>query len=160
MLVESASAGVYCHGKHGGYLLWLRANSLVAQPFNAERGQLSGEPRNVPGAESVSSNTGFGLTGFSVAGNGTILFAGGSDRYQLTWFSRDAKTLGTLGPPDRYESVRISPDGSRAAIAVEDSTGHRDIWLLEFTRQIQSRLTTGRNLLMAFWTPDSKRLVY
>ena len=161
-LAESASAGAYYppNGKRGGYLLWLRGDSLVAQPFDTQRGQLTGELRAVPGAGSISSNTGFNLADFSVSRDGTLVFTSGTNRYQLAWFSRDGRALGTVGRPERYTSVRLSPDGALLALSTEDSSGARDLWALELAREISSRLTNSKDVLMAFWSRDSKRVVY
>jgi hypothetical protein len=51
----SAAAYVRPRGKHPGYLLWIRANTLMAQPFDPHRMQLSGEAAPVPGADVIGT---------------------------------------------------------------------------------------------------------
>jgi Tol biopolymer transport system component len=159
-LVESGSNGAYLppHGKRPAYLLWLRQNVLTAQPFDPDQARLLGDPVTVPGAESVSVNSGTGFSRFSVSNAGTILFTSGTDRLQLTWFNREGKALGTVGRPDRYIAVRISPNGAQAITPIVDALEKRDLWLLDLTRGLSSRITTNGAGVGAVWFPDGRRL--
>lgn len=97
----SAAAYAPSRGKHPGYLLWVRADTLMAQPFDAGHGRLSGDSMPVPGGK-VMNSTGFtNYPPFSVSNEGKVLFNSGADRYQLTWFDRKRKYLehgGDAGP--------------------------------------------------------------
>jgi serine/threonine protein kinase len=159
-LIESGSNGTYLppHGRRPGYLLWLRQNVLTAQPFDPDQARLFGDPVTVPGAESVSVNSGTGFSRFSVSNAGTILFTSGTDRLQLTWFNREGKALGTVGRPDRYIAVRISPNGAQAITSIVDALEKRDLWLLDLTRGLSSRITTNGGGGGAVWFPDGQRL--
>ena len=161
-LLESSTAAVYSpgHGNHPGYLIWLREGALTAQPFDPERARLSGEPVPVPGAEAVDSHEGVYFAGGWTSSNGTLLLSSGSDHYQPTWFSRDGKVLGTVGQPDRYASVRISRDGNRAALSLLDSSGKRDIWIMDLARNLRSRLTFNGDGHIAIWSLDSERIIF
>jgi Tol biopolymer transport system component/tRNA A-37 threonylcarbamoyl transferase component Bud32 len=161
-LSEDTSTGAYAapRGRYPGSLLWIRANTLMAQPLDLDRGQLSGEAVSVAGAE-VVGGLGFATyPPFSVSNDGKILIGTESDQYQLTWFSRDGKGLSTVGRPDRYAALRISPKGDRAAVALVDSSGKRDLWQLEFARGVQSRITMNGGGFVAVWSPDGQRLAY
>jgi eukaryotic-like serine/threonine-protein kinase len=96
----------------------------------------------------------------SVSNDGTILFGSGSDRYQLTWVDREGKVLSTVGEPDRYASLRISPDGTRIATVLADSSSRSDLWLLELSRAIPSRLTFAGVFGTGAWSPDGQRIGY
>ncbi|SPE36110.1 Serine/threonine protein kinase (fragment) [Candidatus Sulfopaludibacter sp. SbA6] len=161
-LTEGMSAAAFApaRGKQPGYLLWVRANTLMAQPFDPDRAQLFGEAVPVPGAEVVGSLGYANYPPFSVSGEGKVLVSSESDHYQLTWFSREGKVLSTVGQPDRFTAVRISPVGNRAAVALVDSSGNRDIWQLEFARGVQSRITVSGRGFVAVWSPDGQRLAY
>lgn len=101
-LVDSASNGVIIppRGRLPGRLLRVREDALTAQPFDPDRAQLSGDPVTVPGAEAVSTLTGPGLARFSASNDGTVLFMGGVDNFQLTWYSRQGKVWApSAGPP-------------------------------------------------------------
>lgn len=59
----------------------------------------------------------------------------------------------------RYAAIRMSPDGTRAAIAVMDESGSRDIWKMDLARGLLSRLsTTGGNV--AVWSRDGGEIAY
>ncbi len=116
-------------------------------------------PVSIAGAESVGAPSAVNQSLFSVSNEGTLLFGGADDNYQLAWFSRDGKALGTVGTPDRYAAVRISPDGSRAAVSLIDSSGQRDIWAMELDRGLPNRLTYDEGFVPV-WSPDGRRIAY
>jgi len=132
----------------------------VAQPFDSKRARLLGDGVPVPGAETVAFITALGRSSVSVSNDDTILFGTGSDRYQLTWANREGKVLSTVGEPDRYGSLRISPDGTRVAAVLSDSSSRSDLWLLELSRAIPSRLTFTGVFGTGAWSPDGQRISY
>jgi len=145
---------------HPGYLLWLRDNILLAQPFDPTRAQVYGEASAVTGAETVSFGSGINAAFASASDQGSILFRSGDERDQLTWFSREGKSEGTVGEPGLHIGLRISPDGKSVAIAVRASSGVPDIWRMDLVRGSASRLTfDGRGYTMV-WSPDGQRIVY
>jgi Tol biopolymer transport system component len=96
----------------------------------------------------------------SASNDGTILFGSGSDRYQLTWLNREGKVLSTVGQPDRSGALRISPDGTRVAAILADSSSRSDLWLSELSRPIPSRLTLAGVFGTGAWSPDGQRIGY
>jgi len=148
------------YGQHPEYLYWLRERTLMAQPFDSRHARLLGDAVPVPGAEAISSAAGIVRSSFSVSNDGTILFATGSDRYQLTWLNREGKVQSTVGQPDRYVSLRISPSGQRIATVLTDSSGHSDLWLADLSRAIPSRLTFLGAFGTGAWSPDERRIGY
>jgi hypothetical protein len=128
--------------------------------LDADHGRLSGEAQSIPDA--VLGNLSVFNPGFTVANDGTILISSGSDLQRLTWFSRDGRVQGTVGQPDQYTAVRISPDGTRVAVAEPESqsSGNRDIWIIDFARGIRSRFTTGGKGVMPVWSRDSQRIAH
>ena len=161
LVVESLSAGAYSlpRGRDEGYLLWVRENGLVGQPFDPGRGLVSGQPVSIAGAEDVGTVGAINQSLFSLSNEGTLLFSGADDNYQLTWFSRDGKALSAVDKSDRYVAVRISPDGTRAAVSLIDSSGQRDIWAMELARGLPNRLTYDGGFVPV-WSPDGHRIAY
>jgi len=162
-LVLKASAGAAyspSRGRHPEYLYWLRQQTLVAQRFDSKKARLLGDAAPVPGAELVAAAPAYVHSSISASNDGTILFGTGSDRYQLTWLNREGKMLSTVGQPDRYVSLRISPDGKRIAAVLADPSAHSDLWLLELSRAIPSRLTFAGAFGTGAWSPDSQRIGY
>jgi Tol biopolymer transport system component len=144
----------------GGRLLFLRDRTLLAQPLDTGRLELTGSA--VPVAENVGSflNTGF----FGSSDNGVLIYktgVGGADN-QLVWMDRQGKTLGPAVETGIYLGMKLSPDGKRAAVSRISSQGNSaDIWITEFTRSASARFTFGPGFAMApIWSPDGSRVVY
>jgi Tol biopolymer transport system component len=161
LVIESASSGAYSppHGKaSSGYLLYVRDNTLMAQAFDPERAQLSGEPVAVAGGQ-VFTVGALNLATFSASQQGTLMFSGANDIYRLAWFSRDGTAVSTVGTPDRYAAVRISPDGYRVVVSMIDTSGDRDLWQMELARGLPNRLTHDSGNV-AVWSPDGRQIAY
>jgi hypothetical protein len=69
-LVDEADSGAVFSA---GYLLFLRGDTLMAQPFDSERLRLSGEA--VPAVEHVQGSPAFSLGAFSASWNGVLAYA-------------------------------------------------------------------------------------
>ena len=110
-------------GGHPGYLLWVRGQTLMAQPFEARTLRLEGEATRV--AEGVGLNGVPFLSDFSVSNTGVLLYgAGGAIKSRMVWMNREGKALKVIGPPDVYDSPRLSPDGKRLIVSRTDSSGN------------------------------------
>jgi len=143
-----------------GWLLYLRDGSLMAQAFDEKQGRLSGEPRVV--ATNVHHHYGPGHAGFSVSRNGTIAYQSAAAPSRLAWIDRGGRETGTLGGPSVVDGLRISPDGSRAAVDIADpKTGTADVWLFELASGVSTRLNTDSvDEKDPVWSPDGSRLYY
>ena len=155
--MESGSSVKYADG----YLVFLRENALVAQPFDPDRFTLTGEPRTIADRvelSGVSSGT------FSFSQTGALVYQTVSDGSQLEWVDRQGRVLGTVGEPGRYGDLEVSPDGRQAAVSVLDpATNTRDIWIIDLARGVRTRLTIRslrgrRSRLVAGWRPHRLRL--
>jgi Tol biopolymer transport system component len=143
-----------------GYLLAVRDNTLVAQPFDAAKVTFLGEP--IPFIENVG-NFGGGAASFSISQNGVLLYQLETPAAsQIEWFDRTGRTLGSVGIPSQYVDIRLSPDGERiAATIAEPSTGAGDIWILSLPQGNATRLTA--DLMDDFgpvWSPDGREVVF
>ena len=139
LLLRSPTNAIYApdRGTPFGHLLWVRDGTLMAQPFDPEQGQTTGEPVSAGGRSRLRRASRLGAV--SASNDGTLLYGGAGIRHvQLTWFDRDGKQVGEVGQPDEYSGVRISPDGKRVA-----STRGGDVWQMEFARGIPTRVTFG-----------------
>ena len=142
-----------------GWLLFIRAGTLLAQRLDLGRGELTGDPVTV--ADPVAFNAGTFAGAFSVSAAGLVAYRSGeATQRQLVWFDRSGKTLGTLGPPDANSltSPSLSPDGRRVAV-YRTVQGNTDIWLLDATRT--TRFTFDASLdRYPVWSPDGSRIVF
>jgi len=164
-LVASPAAAHYVppRGKYPGYLLWLRQATPTVQVFDPARGQLSGEAVPVPGMGAVTMLSRNNYQGLSVSGDGAILFQNGRDLFQMAWLNREGKVLGVADPSgqvDQYNTVRIAPDGRRAAVSIADFSGSYDIWTIDLARGVKTRVTTGGRGLTMIWSPDSSKVIH
>lgn len=91
-----------------GYLLYAEGDALLAQPFDAERLELTGQPFGVGERIGRASHA---YASFSACAAGTLAYVGPSVHIgRLTWFDRDGKEAGSLGPEGDYIDFRLSPD--------------------------------------------------
>ena len=146
-----------------GYLLFIRGESLMAQPIDIDRGELTGEARRI--ADDVWVAQPAAQASFSVSQNGVLAFVNAALwNTQLGWFDRQGRPLGLLGPPDRYygDGPEISPDGTSVAIARGPmSQMGEDIWILDTRDGASRRLTFNPDAdYDPAWSPDGKRLAF
>jgi len=159
LLLQARSNVAYA----SGHLIYVLEKTLLAQPFDAKRLRLTGDP--VPVAEAVLYDPGFFRAAFSTSENGVLVYvagAGGS-RTQLAWYDRSGKPIrAPVGSPADYGPLSISPDGKRlAATIIDPATGVPDIWLYDFSRGALTRFTFGpAPSSFPLWSPDGGRIVF
>ena len=98
---------------------------------------------------------------FSVSTTGRLAYRIGaqSTAFQLTWFDRSGKPLGTVGDPGAHEQLALSPDGKRAAYRDGLGTVAADIWIADLPRGVSERFTFDRALGgFPVWSPDGSRM--
>ena len=105
-----------------------------------------------------------GAGDFVVAADGTLAYvdapgaAAAADR-TLVWVDRQGREEPLGAPPRPYFHPRLSPDGTRVAVAIEDQ--ENDIWVWDFARRTLDRLTFDPAPDFApVWTPDRRHLVF
>lgn len=143
-----------------GHVLFLRAGTLMAQPFDARRLELQGAPVRV--AEDVLT-TWYSTGVFSVSDTGVLAYRTGSDpgTRQLTWVDRQGTTLSTLGSPGPDAMVRLSPDGRRAVVNDAPYGVPGDLWTLDVASGRRTRLTFHSQVYShGVWSPDGARIAY
>ena len=143
-----------------GYLIHMRGNTLLAQPFDAGGLRLTGEP--VPIAEQVERTLGSQRGAFSVSQTGGVLAYRPIAETQLVWFDRGGRLLERIGASGHYTDPALSPDQQRVAVARLDlETGTSDIWVMELARGIASRFTFDPSPDDSpLWSPDGRRIVF
>ena len=158
------------HDGQPGFLLWLRARTLVAQRFDPDSLKLEGEP--MPLAEPIRVGGGTGPQGaaanraaFWVSDNGLLMYrTGGGTGRTLAWMGRDGKRLETVVQEQRdgelVNTVRLSPDETKLAVErVTDDVS--DLWIYEIPRGVWSKLTaTPEQERNPAWSPDGQKVAY
>ena len=135
-----------------GRLFFRQGTTLVARPFDARRLQFTGG--TVPLADGGSSL-------FSVSAGGVVVYLSESaGMTQLTWFDRQGKRTGTVGDPGYIQGVSLAPSGRRAAV-FRDTGGNVDLWTVDLTTGIVSRLTSDPAAdTDPAWSPDERSIAF
>ena len=143
-------------------MLFARDETLLAQPFDPDGRQPAGDAVAVTARVSTEP---IRYVSASASVNGTLVYAtGGSlNRYQLTWFDRAGKPLGTLGDGGIDTNLSLSPDERHVAVALRrGSPENLDIWTIDIARRnLDVRVTTDEQPDGSpVWSPDGTRIVF
>jgi Tol biopolymer transport system component len=140
------------------WLFFVQQRNLMAQRFDLSRKTLLGRPVLVAEAVAVTGPT----SAVAVSPRGDVVYwpaPGSRDITQLTWVRRDGTTIGTVGAPDSYMNVRLSPDGRQAAVDKFDAVP--SVWLVDLERGSASRVTFGPWFdSTPVWAPSGRSLVF
>jgi serine/threonine protein kinase len=149
-----------------GYLLFLREAVLMAQPFDHNSFQLSGDPAPLLN-HVLGGSAAFYSGNYSVSSVGGLLVYDGGDASvasaHLNWYDRSGTQLADLGLSGEFESTQISPDGRKLAVTVIDPvTSAYDIWIQDLEKGTRSRLTfqQGSVNVAPAWSPDGKTIFF
>jgi Tol biopolymer transport system component len=157
------SAPVYAEP---GWLLFARRGVLAAQRFDAGTLKLSGEPvplNDEPSAVLDAETAWTAGYAASVASSGAIAyFSLQSVNTSAVWLDSAGKPGGTVNlPGGRYVHIRISPDGTRAALVRSASRTESAVLLADIQRGGATPVSTGRGLNGSpVWSPNSDRIVF
>jgi hypothetical protein len=141
-----------------GKLLFIRENTLMAQPFDAASGQIVGEPLRV--ADGISFTTANGHAPVSVSETGALLYVSGGFGNNLVWSDRAGKLLGTISAEGPAFEPAISLDEKR--FVFRRGRGLRlDLWLRDLARGAEQRFTADSfSHLAPFWSPSGDHIVF
>ena len=153
-LFRSQTNAVYA----SGFLLFGHGDQLVAQPFNPSSGTLNGEPQNV--AKGVMNDASTWHMDASASNDGLLVFgSGASGDLELVWMDRSGKISTIADKLPDLQSAVLSPQGDRVALQL--NAGETDIWVLDLTRGVRTRVTFGPvGNVSPVWSPDGKWIAY
>jgi serine/threonine-protein kinase len=141
-----------------GHLVYVRAGAIEGVPFSLATLQVTGPA--VPVLEEVLSDSVSGTAQFAFSNDGLLVYVPGGDTAKSTpvWVDRQ----GNVEPLDMrvqiYGALRLSPDGKRLAIVVEELRSN--VYIYDIARGTGTRLTLEGNNYYPLWTPDSERVVF
>jgi serine/threonine-protein kinase len=147
-----------------GHLVYARAATLMAVPFNVDTQELSGPAVGVVDgvrhAINLRSTTiDSGAAAFSVAGESLAYIPGGvaADlEHVLVWADRSGNLESLPLPARPYVGPRLSPTGDR--IGFSTLGANRGVWVHDLQRGSTSLLNAGGD--WAVWTPDGEHITY
>ena len=154
-LMTAESNATYSQGR----LLFLRGDTLVAQPFDHEGRQFSGDAvalgvRVAKVAQEIGA--------FSVSDTGTLIYrepGTGAPTRQFLWMDRGGKTVKAADAEfPMAPGMKLSPSGKQIAF-IEGIPP--DIFLYDLDRHVKTRLTTNPAVDHSpVWSPDGSRVVF
>ena len=142
-------------------LLYVREGALFAQPFDERAAKARGEPHLL--VPNVHYFYGPRHAAFSASQTGVLAYQIAARPSRLVWFDRGGKETGQLGEPAVVKGgLRISPDGARAAVDIENpTTGTSDVWVFEPARGVATRLHSDPvDEVMPVWSADGNKVLY
>ena len=159
LLIAEGSNAQYAQG----HILFLRDGRLMAQPFDVDRLELTGDAVSL--ARDVATGGTTAMTGaFSVSNTGVLVYQAGPQlpRSQLVWLDRQGTQIKTLGSEADYGDLELSPDQTRLMVSVRDVASRApDLWVFDVKRGLRTKLTSGRGKKgPGVWSPDGTRIVY
>ena len=146
VLGDESNAVYAASSRGGGYLLFGREAALMAQPFDAAHGRLTGEPFTVAARVGAILSSAVPLLrlSVSVSENGVLVFDPLPDRQrnQMIWMDRGGRKVGTLDGMDNVSMLRFSPDDKRFIVSRSDlRTGGNDLWISDVSGGNVTRFT-------------------
>jgi prepilin-type processing-associated H-X9-DG protein len=161
VLIDRADMGNIVYAD--GHVLFMRQSALLAQPFDVEALQFTGDP--VPVADGVQTNQTAAPVGvFSASENGILVYQTGDAAIgaRLAWVDRGGKPLATIGEPAAYGDIQLSPDETQASVSIADpQLQTRDLYLVDLKNGQPTKLTfSPRTEQSSVWSPDGTSLVF
>jgi serine/threonine protein kinase len=143
-----------------GHLLYVRARTLMAQPFDTDRLETTGSAIPLTEQE-LEQRISYAIFGFSVSQNGVLVFQSAADSAsRLVWYDQSGKEAGQLSDVG-YADPNLSPDGRFLAVSSDDQhNGKHFIRVYDFKRGISTRLTSNGDEHYPVWSRDGKQIAY
>ena len=155
LLFPSQSDAVYADG----FLLFAQGDKLLARSFEAAKGDLKGDAQPVASGVIYDSST-WHMDVSATEGGLLVYSSGAVAGRQLVWLDRSGKDEGIVADNVTPAFVRLSPQGDRAALNMQN-LGGGDIWIIDLARGVRSRLTYGPiTNEFARWSRDGKWIYY
>jgi dipeptidyl aminopeptidase/acylaminoacyl peptidase len=143
----------------GGHLIYVQQGILLARAFDFATRRFSSEA--VPIGTNVQQFAGSGWAPFTVSRTGAAAYIASSGLSELVWYDREGTSLGTVGEPEPYWSLALSPEGTRVAVEIAEDTAESDIWIHDLSRDTRTRFTTLPGFESTpVWSPDGRRVVF
>ena len=145
-----------------GYFFWNSNDALMAQRFDVGAGTLTGSPVTLAGAGGLPkawfavSSAAHRFAAF-VRRSPDESGSPGDPPARLQWVGRDGEMAGALGPSGRYWTLRLAPDGQRAAVNMGS-----ELWVLDPRGRHLRVLAapTGDEGIGLSWSPNGAEIVY
>ena len=146
-----------------GHLVFRRAGSLVAAPFDLENLETLGPPVSV--LDQVRT-TSVGFADYSFSRDGSLLYITHEEfpPGTLARVARD-ETSHSFAEGRRFFNPRLSPDGNRLLISILEEGDKTNSWIYDLTRNTLTRVTFEEHQNIAdsspaMWFPDGEKITF
>ena len=141
-----------------GHLLFGRATTLMAAPFQADRLETRGSP--VPVLEGVDFRSLGGVSDFAASQNGTVVYVPSSSQpAELVRFSRDGSASAVEAPHAPYRAISLSPDGRQAVVNVARGN-QAELSIVDLERGTLRAVSREHRDENPLWSPDGTRIFF
>ncbi len=151
--------GTYARYASTGHIVYARAGSLYAVPFDPQRIALAGTPVQV--VDGVVTDGYEGWAHFALSREGSLVYTPGPVAKfdsTLLWVDRQGRTEPVTTRRDAFMLSSLSADGQRIAVQVRRASD--EIWIYDVGRDTLTRLASGWNNQSPIWTPDGTRTTF
>jgi eukaryotic-like serine/threonine-protein kinase len=157
---EVVQGGLFPRYAPSGHLVYAQGTNLMAVPFDVRRLVTTGTA--VPVIEGILQAAPNGFSQYAFSSSGTLIYLSGGVQAaasKLVWVDRKGAEQPLGAPPHNYVLPKISPDGKRVAVGIEEADSQ--IWIYDVGRDTLTRLTfEGSSNIDPLWTPNGKRIVF
>ena len=153
--------GAYPSFLPSGHLVYYHRGTLFAAPMDPSRLELTGP--SIPVLEDVSFEGGTGTAEFTFSRSGIFAYVAidPQDRMRpIVVLDGTGKTETLPVPKARFANLRVSPDGKRLAVTIEEESS-ANVWVYEWASQRLARFPfPNGGSERPLWTPDGKYLAF
>ncbi len=146
-----------------GHVVYAVAGTLFAVAFDADTLTVRGNPVAVVTGVRRGPD---GSASVAVSNSGSLLFVPGPVERSIaalrvpTLARRNGKTEPLALPPGSYRRPRVSPDGKRLAVGIDEGAS-AEVWIYDLSgTTAMRRLTFGGRNRFPVWSSDGRRLAF
>ncbi len=142
-----------------GHIVYGRAGSMLAVPFDVKRLEVTGPPFTV--LDDMMTSGIYGNANYDWSDDGTLVYGPGelNERLKnLAIVDRQGEPRPLDLPARSYSFPRFAPDGDRLVVTIYGAND--DLWIVDLKRGTLSRLTVGWDDEGAVWSPDGQFVAY
>jgi Tol biopolymer transport system component len=150
-----------------GYLLYGKANVLLARRFDLQSLKMAGEPVKITdNLAGIAAGQPMASTApFSASDNGVLVWrmrSGAPVGTELTWYDRSGRRLGTIASNADYSGPALSRDEKQLAVArLDRTTNTRDLWIFPVGGGTGVRLTSeAADDFDPVWSADGRSVIF